>query len=237
VGSAQRAKIPDPPTSFGPERTRFPSLPAVCVTNKLERSIATLVPARNTILRLSHNDAVTFTSLINYIGFPKGKFMTALKKIQLVYSENSFVANLLFASMLPVLANLTITIDARDMFKVSRERDPWDEKGDSDRYLPSYKDVKAASRSHVLNTFGLSEIGGCKALTRLTFQMPNFASVYEIGWIEYWDVDHVAKMICQESFMEGNAEALSVEMICNYKGKPRRLRIGKYCQKYTGLTT
>jgi hypothetical protein len=66
---------------------------------------------------------------MNSIGFQKSKFMTALKKIQLVYSENSFVANLLFASMLPVLANLTITIDARDMFKVSRERDPWDEKG------------------------------------------------------------------------------------------------------------
>jgi hypothetical protein len=151
---------------------------------------------------------------MNSIGFQKSKFMMALKKIQLVYSENSFVANLLFASMLPVLANLTITIDARDMFKVSRERDPWDEKGDSDRYLPSYKDVEAASRSHVLNTFGLSEIGGCKALTRLTFQMPNFASVYEIVWIEYWDVDHVAK-VCQEIFMEGNCRALNVEMTCD----------------------
>jgi hypothetical protein len=73
-------------------------------------------------------------------------------------------------------------------------------------------------------------------LTRLTFQIPHFASIYEVGWIEYWDVDHVAN-VCQESFIEGNGKALSVEMICDYKGKPRRMKIGKDRQKGLCSTT
>jgi hypothetical protein len=36
--------------------------------------------------------------------------------------------------------------------------------------------------------------------------------------------------------MEGNGKALSVDMICDYKGKPRRLKIGKDSPKDTGST-
>jgi hypothetical protein len=41
-----------PPMIFQRDRTRFPSISAMCATNKLERSIATLVVVRNTMLRL-----------------------------------------------------------------------------------------------------------------------------------------------------------------------------------------
>jgi hypothetical protein len=74
--------------------------------------------------------------------------------------------------------------------------------------------MKAAIRSQVLNTSGPSRIAECKALTRLTFRIPNFAPIYEISWLEYWNVDLVAK-VCQEIFMEGICRALNVEMTCD----------------------
>jgi hypothetical protein len=216
-------------------RTGIPSLPGICLTSKLERSIAALVLARNTILRLSHKDRVRFMRWLNSIGFPKSKFMTALKKIQLMYSDNSFVANLFFASTLPVLVDLTITIEMGRLVGIDRERDLRDDNVYSDWNFPNDKDVKAAIPSQVLNTFGLSQIGGCKALSRLTFQIPDFVRIYEIGWLEYWNVDHVAK-VCQEIFMEGNGRALDVEMTCDYKGRSRRLKVGKVSEELGGAT-
>jgi hypothetical protein len=218
----------------------IPKLPRLCIINKLERSISTRVLARNTVLRLfRHSDYTVFLQWLKAIQIPKEKFMLAVKKIQIVYEDrDSFVQNLSFLTKFPVLAELTITIEASSMLDISQERDD-DNNDEDDEDVEDDDwdlDENPADEYHILERFDLKQVAGCKALTSLTFHILGHIFVSEIGKLSLSDVDHVAA-VCQVSFMEANGRELTVDMASsNIQKKPRRFKVGKEMENYSYWT-
>jgi hypothetical protein len=191
------------------DRPRLPLLPGFCLTNKLERSISTLVLARNTILRLSFDiNSILVLRSMDAIGVPKIKFMAAVKKIQVEYDIRVGCVddNLFFASECQGVADLSITIEWQDLEEISETLYECDEDSDTED-----EDDEGTSRDQVLGNHGLHGIAKCQALTRLTFQIPNFRIGVRTGWIDHAHVDRVAELY-QEAFLEADGRALHVEM-------------------------
>jgi hypothetical protein len=210
-------------------------LPSVCRTNKLERSISTLVLARNTVLRLSGlSDYALLLQWLKAVRIPEDRFMQAVKKIQIIYrNRDSFIQNLSFAARFPVLTNLTITVSAWKLVEISQEYDEVNE----DRYGNSYVNANPAGRCHMKEYFGLKQIDGCKALSSLTLHKLGHInwSAFGLFYFGVSDVHHVAE-VCQKSFMEANGRHLTVEMAYSYFcGKPRS-KVGKDREQYSDWT-
>jgi hypothetical protein len=229
-------------------RNEYTNLPPVCRTNKLERSIATLVLIRNSIIRLKRSIDIGFLCRwLDMVYVVQTKFMTTVNKMQVYYPGShytyGFIRNLIFASKFPALTDLSIAINSRGILNIAegnfplyRNMDDDDSDDDMDYVSDSEEEDKLASRDETLSAYGLSHIARCENLIRLTLHVPNTIESYGI---DDFDISHVDKVAdwCKETFMEANSRALTVEMVCfKSSGKSIRTKAGKDAGRGSDLT-
>jgi hypothetical protein len=207
-----------PPMIFQRDRTRFPSISAMCATNKLERSIATLVVVRNTMLRLVYaTDFEIMLKWLSSIKFSEQKFMTSVKKIQLCYKRaTDFIeTHMSFVIKCSTLANLIVSIPNRELWITILREAPLVQE------LP-----KCLTCDQVVKKFGLDLIAECAALTRLTFHIPFIMALLGSGHFAIADLDQVADW-CKKAFMKAHGRALVVELVWSSDtGQTKTTKVG-----------
>jgi hypothetical protein len=226
-----------PPTSFRPERARFPSLPAMCVTNKLERSIVTLVLVRNTMLRLTHaTDSEIILKWLDDIKVSEKRFTTSVKKMQLCYKPDMGWTDLAkthmsFAMKCPALAGLTISIPTGQLKimpkKLHNDKETFQH--GLGRLLQSLLEVpKPLTCDQMVKKFGLELITDCPTLICLTLHVPSTAEILTNGHSAISNIDEVADW-CKETFMEAHGRALPVELLIgsSFRRGTKRIKLGK----------